>query len=403
MRRSIIVLVAGCWILAMGCREEEFSRFPSVSVPQYAADDYLRELSNHNPEVVYNAVCNLGGSAQSFGRLLSDEKADRTSEEFRTAQAVYPKIVGLLQRPEPEVVAASLRFLELFAAEYQGKAGLVEPICRVKGVDPVVQFEQACALNAVVTNGTRVPALVLRQLVDSRSWIVSRSAYQLVDRLGDKAMRRELVWRYRATKNEKERLLLLTAFSTQPGPLEVGLIETEMLTTTNAKVRSAVRDILALNMASSTIRAWLGEHFKQFPPEDRTRLFEACAGQDSEEAADLVCRFLGQGYVPDDEFLQKLNKRMEQNPEKTPSYVLRVEQAVWAVPGASDRWRAMREKAVQARARFAALRGEYEPLAQEFAGKARALLTKYEVPAAEQQKFLEPVTSLKPEIFGSKP
>ena len=389
------VLLAACLVVAAGCNEEEFFRYPSLSVPEFTPDDYIRDLSNHNPEVVYNAVCNLGSGARDFGRALGGEKADPTSKEYRTAQTVYRKLRPLLQARDPQVVAASLRFLQLFSEDYKPKAELIDPISHIQSAHPQVQFEQVAALSALVTNTTRLPAQLLRRLLASPSWIVSRNTYQLIDQLADETLRQELVRRYRSTADETERLLLLTAFRREPAPVEIELLKQETLTAASPKIRHAAGGLLVANLATAGILPWIADHYPQFRPEDRTLLFDACAGWDAESAADLVCRFLAQGHVPNDDFLQKLNKRLEEEPGSRPSYLVRVEQAVQAAPALAGRWQMLREKTEQARARFAALQREYAPLSREFIEKTQALLTRYDVPAAKQQPFLEPISNLK--------
>src|SRR5262249_5643699 len=96
MRKPITVLLAVCLVVAAGCKKEEFHRYPSLSVPEFTTNDYIHDLSNHNSEVVYNAVCNLGSSARDFGRALGGENTDPASEEYRVAQTVYRKIRALL-------------------------------------------------------------------------------------------------------------------------------------------------------------------------------------------------------------------------------------------------------------------------------------------------------------------
>jgi hypothetical protein len=387
------MLLAAGLIAAAGCNKEEFSRYPSVSVPEFTSDDYIRDLSDRNPEVVYNAICNLGGSAKDFGKALSEENANPASEKYRTAQTVYRKIGALLESCDPQVVAASLRFLQLFSTDYKPKAELIEPISRIQSGNPVAQFEQVTALSELVTNTTRLPAPLLRRLLVSRSWIVSHSTYQLINQLADEPLRRELMQRYRASADEKEKLLLLTAFGHQPGTEETTLLK-EAALATSPKIRRAATGLLANNLKTVGVFSWLVDRYPQLRTEERTLVFNTCAGSDSELATDLMCRFLAQGYVPDNDFLQELNKFLEEEPDKRPAYVARVEQAVRAAPGSAARWQTLRETSEKASARFAVMQGEYAPLSKAFAETTRALLTKHGVSASDQEKFLEPIINL---------
>ncbi len=398
MAKSIAALSLLSLLVLAGCDKEEFSRYPSVAVPGFTAADYIRDLSNPDPEVVYNAICNIGGDAQDIGRTLCDEKADTTSEKYSLAKEAYGKIRSLLQADDPQIVAASLRFLQLFSADYKPRAELVEPVCQIKNEHPLVQFEQIAALGKCVGDTTIVPAPLLRRLLDSPSWVASRSSYGLINKLADESLRGELVKRYRATADEKERLLLLTAFGHRPGPVEIELIEQELLATDSVRIRQAACGLLTENLQSPGVVAWLADNYQRLQPDLRQMVFHACAKLDTEGGADLACRLLEQGQVPDDGFLRTLSDLLEKEPDNHTACLKRVEQTVRARPELAARLEGVREKMAKVRARYVSMRQEYEPISREFIGKARELLNKYNVPAEKQEQFFKTVAN--PEQFG---
>ena len=57
MNKLIIILLAISLVVMTGCnsKEEPFSRYPSLSIPSYGTDDYIRSLSGPDLEVIYNA------------------------------------------------------------------------------------------------------------------------------------------------------------------------------------------------------------------------------------------------------------------------------------------------------------------------------------------------------------
>ena len=68
------ILLTTCLILVTGCSDEDtFTRYPSVSIPEYKTKDYPRELSDPESELVYNAVCNLAAE-----RVNSEKRCART-------------------------------------------------------------------------------------------------------------------------------------------------------------------------------------------------------------------------------------------------------------------------------------------------------------------------------------
>lgn len=396
---ALILLLAGLGFVA-GCDEKEkFSRYPSVEVPGFETADYIRALSDPNPEIVYNAVCTLGASAEGLGVALGGEKANPSSREYQTAQTVYRRIGTLLESRDPHTVAASLRFLQLFSEKYKPKAELIAPVCNIASSHPLVQFEQVTLLTKLATESTRLPEQMLRGLVDSPSWIVSRSTHRLIGKLADSPLRQELLRRYRSTGDEAERLLLFAAIGEHPGKDEIALLQNETLTAASPKIRKFARAALSTLLPPDELMQWVVGHYAGWQPEEKEAWFNLFSNFKEEEAIEWVSRFIGLGYVPRDETLAEISVALIPRSGDLPAYAGAIDQAMRSSPQLAERWRQLQAEDARARERFARLQQDYAPLTSEFAGKARALLAQYGVPADQQEEFLKSIPSL-PSLKG---
>jgi hypothetical protein len=388
MNRIYNVLLGTCLVLLTGCGsdEETFSRYPSVSVPEYGKEDYIHDLSDPDSELVYNAICNLGGGAKQFSKILCAEDADPASPEYQRADKVYRAVCSQLESKEPHVAAVSLRFLQVFAREYKPKEELVETVSRVESRHPQVQFEQVTLLRPLVSESSRLPEPLLRRLLNSPSWIVSRSAYGLIGRLHNEPLRQELTRRYRNTEDEKDRLILIMALRNRLEPEEARMLEEEMLSTENSKIRHATGMALVKNVDCPGVKPWLIDHYSQFSDKEKSWMFDQC------DDSDLACEFLSQGYVPDDESLEELAEASLLEDEELQAELKRFEEAIQANPQLAGRWQTMKEEAAQKQARMNALHEDMVPLSQEFTNQVQVLLAKHEMPESDQKKALEKIS-----------
>lgn len=420
---KVLLLVAGLVLMA-GCGGEEkesYSRYPSVRIPQFTGDDYIAQLSSEEPEVVYNAVCNLGNQARGMGSALWGKGADPEKENWKKAQSVYTHICAQLQSEVPMTVAASLRFLQLFAETHEARSELVEPVCQVKSSLPVVQFEQVALLKILVDETSQIPEPLLRRLLDSKSWIVSRSTYGLIGKLSNESLRSELLTRYRSASDEADRLLLLEAYGNRSEPEVIEFIMQEMLATENTRIRSIAFGSLLNQIETPLVQAWMIEHSAELRHEERERLFDIASELDDADVGfDLMRQMLVSGYVPDDDFLEeylemehllmavfsdKVSEELSEDIveeldltkeeiEECRVIYARMEKILQESPEAAARLNELREKEVQKRIRREALAVEFYPLVEEFVKKAQVVLTEQGVSPDKQQEFLQPVTGL---------
>ncbi len=407
MNKRSAVLITACVVLFAGCGgggKESFTRYPSVCIPGFTIEDYVLQLSEKDSELVYNAVCNLGMYADGLGDVLwgEHEEDEPDPDELRQAQNVYSNVVDQLASKDPLVVAASLRFLQLFACGHEERTELIDPVCQIRSRHPQVQFEQVNLLSRLIDDTTRLPEPLLRRLLESRSWIVSRTACQLIGRLHDEPLRKELIKRYRATHDEKERLILLGAWSEQPEPEEIALIEEECLTADSERIRACAQEVLIDNLADPAVFAWVADHYDQpifEEGEEPDDIFEMVYEADQENADWAVRYLFERGHVPGDDFLSGVNERFESKPDNVSSNLLAIEGALLDVPETALRWQTLREKTAAAKQdlqrRCDALQAELDPLKEEFIMEVETLLAQHEVPEGARQKFLKPIADLK--------
>jgi hypothetical protein len=394
--KLIPLLLIACLAIATGCRDDDPSRYPSVAVPGYEPKDYVADLAHPNPEIVFNAVSALCPLADKIETALSKPGEQNSYLSHATAKAAYQGVLALLKSREPRLVAVSLRFLQLLGPDDKAKSDLVAPISQLESSHPLVQFEQVAALTVLATNTTQLPAPLLRRLLHSPSWMVSRATYQLIDKLQDETLRAELLARYPQVTEEREKLLILSAFTRTPGPKAIELLQQELLTASKEKIRLAAAGLLVSNLDISGVGEWLATHYPHFSPEAREIIIRGCARSngDNKAATELLIRFLVHGYQPDADLLRWLHSVLQHAPETLPDHLQRLERAVRTSPTLGVAWAAEWQKRAQARARLAALNQEFPALAQEFTAKAQAMFAKHNIPADKQRRYLENLSNL---------
>ncbi len=311
MRKIFLISLVICFLLLSGCFKEEFSRYPSVSIPQFQEADYFNLLSDNNPEIAYNSIVNLGEQAEKMGEKLSNEKADKNSAEYITALNTYKKIIELLNSGDSRVVAASLRFLRIFSNKYKSKFEIIKPVLQIKNNNPQVAYEQIAILGTVADDGLNIPDAALRQFLNNPSWVVSRNAYLLVNSLAHDRLRQELIKKYRAMNDEKEKLLILAALENQFSDYVAGFLFTEVLTTTSNKIRYAIFDMLDSGKDPEKVLEWVDKNYNKVLAVGGEYLFKRHAGMDGKFSSRLLSIFINRNFAVDKKFLEHLNRNIE--------------------------------------------------------------------------------------------
>jgi hypothetical protein len=159
-------------------------------------------------------------------------------------RAVYAGVQKTLQAQSLKVRLASVHFIKLMGQGYDKKDELVELLLAVKSGDDFLDFERVSALNYLCSLDAIAGEKYIRAFLASPSWLVSRAAYGLVNANRNTALRRELIGKYKAEKDETEKLLLLTSLSSSYENEFADFIVEELTKTGDDKIRQTLLGIL---------------------------------------------------------------------------------------------------------------------------------------------------------------
>lgn len=401
MKKIFLSSMAVCFLLISGCYKEEFSRYPFISIPQFEGADYLNLLSDKNPEIVYNSIVNLGGQAEEMGVTLSDEKVDKNSTKYITALHTYKKIVGLLNSRDTRVAIASLRFLQIFGNKYKAKPEVGKPVLQVRNNNPQVVYEQITLLCAVADKDLNIPDATLREFLNNPSWVVSRSAYALVNSLEHDRLRRELINKYRVMHDEKEKLLILTALQNKFSDYVADFLFTELLTTKSNKIRDKIFNMLDSGKNQEKVLSWVDKNYNRILAVGGEYLFVLHAGKVHKKfSSRLLGIFINGNFAVDKKFLEQLNKNIEEckvKKELSPAdrgnfdNLLEIEKALLANKLLAEQWRALRKKTEIRDTELTALQNEYDPIVKDFAIKADSVFEKYNISSEKRQEIKQSI------------
>lgn len=402
MKKIILVLMGVLFLAVSGCQEGSFSRYPAVEIPQFSDEEYYSLLSDKNPQVVYNAVVNLGSQAAELGKILSEEKADKNSPKYIMAEKIYKKMVELLSSRNAYTVAASLRFLQVFSNKSTIKAELLGPALKIKNNNPQVIYEQIAMLNTISNKNTGISDSTLRQFLNNPSWVVSHSTYLLIDSLENDRLRQELIARYRAVNDEKEKLLILTALRKQPNDAAADLFFSEILSTKSSKIRYAIYDILGNCKNQEKVLAWVAQNYEKILAADGKYLFQRHADTMGDNfSAKLLAIFLNNGFVADQYFLKRLDEKLEEYANEEDAgpkgkekinNLKTVEKALFTGKAMAADWKIMLDKKEALNAKLATLQTDYDVLIKEFSAKVDEFFKKHGISEEKRKEYLAGVT-----------
>ncbi len=396
MKASLFPMLISLALL-VGCGEEEsFSRYPSVAVPEYTAEDYLNDLSAENLELVYNATCQLAPQAAGMGKILSAEDADPSEQKYLNATKAYTAIRKGILSENPYIAAVSLRFLQRFAINFKPQSELLELACQVKTDHPQVMFEQVALMDKVLEEGSTVPEPLLMWFLENRSWIASRSAYGLIGRLVAEAPRKELARRYHATENDRERLLIMNALGKRLMEDEIEIPLTALLESPGTQLHTAARSALAKNTGTPGVTEGLIEAYSHLDSADRAWIFE------NVEDPMLAIEYLKLGAIPSEECwkgileLYACDKVEPKSLEDDDQYG-KVLQALAETPATAERLRMVQVAGAEKRRTARRLEEAVTPIAEELIQKIHAVRENLGMAKAdEKQIWNELKESMKP-------
>jgi hypothetical protein len=321
MKKTLLAILTISLVLISGCKPGPYdvSRFPSIAIPEYTMTDYFKLLYNENPEIVYNAVCNLQDEAFSVAAAISGPDVDKTSREYIVSLAVYKRIRQLLESNDARIVSSSLRFLEYFSGNYEKKEELIGPVLRIKSDNPMVQFEQVTMLSLVASKDAKIDNPTLKRFINSKSWLVSRGAYALVNKLEREGFRMEVIKRYRSMGNEAERLLMLTALETNFSRETFQFLASELLSEKDQKIRHKIFAMLGGAREKRAVLEWIERNYERFSKEDIEALADIYAETEvplNDFSSGIFLILVKKGYAPNEGFFKKLEDSITQYNKK---------------------------------------------------------------------------------------
>ncbi len=412
MRRYAAILTLstalGIFLLS-GCNgdRDELSRYPKIKIPGYEAKDYYSLLFDKNNEIVYNAVCNLLDDAASMGSTLSDEKADKKSAKFILALNTQQRIVELLQSRDDKIVSASLRFLQLFSPKYDKKEALVERVLKVKNRSKSVRYERLAALSAMASKNSPVRDVFLKKSLKDTSWLVSRAVYGLINSLENDKIRVMLIARYKTTRVEYEKLLILTSMTDNFSSDVFKFFGKVALETKNERIKDLIFRTLKNARDTSEVLKWVNENYEKLSPEEIAKIID-----DSNISDDFACALylvcIRKGWVPDNDFFGMLYENLSiidaagPDPEtiseddiKRKSNIRNIEKEILGSKAARDKWLSFKgEKDAFAKNVCSEIMLEYDVMVKQFSEKVNSVLDKHNVPPEKKKDFFNALSSV---------
>jgi len=401
----MIIFLAGCYPA-----KEEASRYPSVAIPEYETMDYYALLSHKNPEVVYNAVCNLMDGAIDIGEMLSKKDADRSRAEYIDSKNIYLKMLDLAGSKDPRIQASSLRFLQLFTTKYGPKGELILPALRVTPRSAQAACEKIELLTRVALKKGNFDTGILKTLLGDRSWLVSRAAYALVDKLESEDVRAEIIGRYKKTNITFEKLLMLWALKTNFSDNVFAFLSGELLSSPDRHIRRMVIDMLSGGESEGVVIAWVEANYQKLRDEDMKYLVSSnLYNMENGFSNRLFTALLQKGFIPEDNFCERLysslkeregEKERSKEAEAAFQNLKKLEEVARSNPAASKSWTAYKSRRDAERYVDPLLQKEFNRSAgrfkaesagavSRFKAEAAAMFAKYNIDGKAKTVFLE--------------
>ncbi len=279
----------------------------------------------------------------------------------------------------------------------------MKPVLQVRNKAPQVLYEQIIMLSAIADEDSNIPDSVVREFLNNPSWIVSRSAYLLVNCLEHDLLRHELINKYLGMKDEKEKLLILSAFEKQFNDAVAAFLFKEVLSTASAKIRYTIFSMLENCKNQETVLAWIDENYDRLIALEGEYLFQGhITTMEKKFSSRLLSIFLNKGFIADEEFLEELNENLENcNIKKDTSdsdkeklnNLLAVESAVLTNKLLAKKWVDLKEKTRAFNAQLARFQNEFDVFSKEYTTKLDELFRKNNVPDEKRQKYIEDILS----------
>jgi len=267
-------------------------------------------------------------------------------------------------------------------------------VLQINSKNTQVLYEQIMALSVVANKDSKIPDTVVRNFLKNRSWIVSRATYLLVNSLENDRIRRELFKTYRRSIDEKERLLILTAFQDKLGDSLADALSAEILTERSAKIRYQIYDVLRNSRNQEKVLLWFYLNYDKLDAADKVYLFEShLATMQEDFSSRLIIQFVKKMFPANEASLKKIDDALEAYERKTSLSAAEkqglnnlqvIAKALEEEKALSEPWKNLRNKKKALNADTAKLQSEYDVLVKDFAAKTTDLFGKYAVNAEKK-------------------
>ncbi|MFC1576741.1 hypothetical protein ACFL3N_00185 [Candidatus Omnitrophota bacterium] len=411
---ALIAVAAGTIFIIGGCeKDEEFSRYPSITIPFYGEKDYYALLSSKNPTIVYNAICNMGRYAAKIGSTLSDEKIDKDSKEYILRTNIYNKMSSFLGSKDKKIASASLRFFQVLNinSSYKSNKEIVGRILKIKSPHPEVYFEQIELLKRITDKDT--PAKVIDDVfvltaLENRPWLASRATYALINKLQRDSLRLKAIEKYNKTRDKTEKLLILTALNTNFSNKVFDFLSGELLSSGSKKIRYKIISMLEDGEDKEYILAWLEANYKKLKKEDIKYLYSRNV-EDAGNSFDVrvASIFVKNGYLIDEEELKEIYPKIalahskKEEDEEAREYrqaLLKLEEDIVAQEALRPLWVAIKDEKSKDHAIAEDLKIAYLDLVDVMAQKTDEVLAEHNVDDEDRQEIVGKILEIKEEI-----
>jgi len=305
-------------LLIFSCKtnKEKFS-YPFISIPEFKSKDYYDLLTDKNSEVVYNSICNLINNTADLSKIYYDESGDKASEEYLLSSNIYEKIKNLSAKSNNIMIISScLKFLNDFIhkKDYQDTITLIE---KIKNNSFTVNYEKINLLAKVLNSESKINKRIIIDLMNDRSWIISRNAYLLINSIEEEELRKTLIKKYKKAKKEEEKLLILTAFKNNFSYDFFEDIILNEIKGENQKIKDYLFGIFSNCKDKEKIIQYIINNYDAINSEDMVKIVANYKYLTNNQSLVLFINIINKGFEPDKVFYETLiNKSDSVNEDK---------------------------------------------------------------------------------------
>jgi hypothetical protein len=259
-RIAILFIAISC--IAGDCDEKKgIKSLNSVEIPEYTDDDYVKQLDNQNPEIVYNAICNLIDVAGSYALTLSNDSI-KDSVQINKAKLVYDRMSGFLKSGNDWIVCASLRFFSEFSPEYKNKQDIIKNLIDVNLKSKSIRLEYINAVKALTETDLQPFYNIFDDYLNNKSWLISRYTYQIIARTNNTKFNNYLIDKYKGSE-EYDKLLIISTIPYKYNDTILDFITAQLKTEKNKKIKLYLSKFLSNAKNTNKVTAWLNSNFNE--------------------------------------------------------------------------------------------------------------------------------------------